>query len=112
MKRSSIGYVTSSAYPGLARRAKRLSEYEGFSSHANAVSEIRDGLLLLTANCMEPCHANGFAYFLGIAVTMYYDDHETAHVHVRYQGFGRGSAIVRGRIMDGRLLPVTVTRIM
>ena len=45
MKRSSIGYVTSSAYPGLARRAKRLSEYEGFSSHANAVSEIRDKLL-------------------------------------------------------------------
>jgi histidinol dehydrogenase len=45
MKRSSVGYVTSSAYPGLARRAKRLSEYEGFSSHANAVSFIRDGLL-------------------------------------------------------------------
>ena len=45
MKRSSIGYVTSAAYPGLARRAKRLSEYEGFSSHANAVSFIRDGLL-------------------------------------------------------------------
>ena len=45
MKRSSIGYVTSPAYPGLARRAKLLSEYEGFSSHANAVSEIRDRLL-------------------------------------------------------------------
>ena len=45
MKRSSIGYVTSAAYPELARRAKRLSEYEGFSSHANAVSEIRDKLL-------------------------------------------------------------------
>lgn len=45
MKRSSIGYVTSAAYPGLARRSKLLSEYEGFSSHANAVSEIRDRLL-------------------------------------------------------------------
>ena len=45
MKRSSIGYVTSPAYPGLARRAKLLSEYEGFSSHANAVSAIRDGLM-------------------------------------------------------------------
>jgi histidinol dehydrogenase len=45
MKRSSVGYVTSAAYPGLARRAKLLSEYEGFSSHANAVSAIRDRLL-------------------------------------------------------------------
>lgn len=45
MKRSSIGYVTTPAYDGLARRAKILSEYEGFSSHANAVSEIRDRLL-------------------------------------------------------------------
>jgi histidinol dehydrogenase len=44
MKRSSIGYVTSSAYPQLARHAKLLSEYEGFSAHANAVSEIRDRL--------------------------------------------------------------------
>jgi histidinol dehydrogenase len=45
MKRSSIGYVTSAAYPGLARRSKLLSEYEGFSSHANAVSAIRDSLM-------------------------------------------------------------------
>jgi histidinol dehydrogenase len=45
LKRSSVGFVTSAAYPGLARRAKLLSEYEGFSSHANAVSEIRDRLL-------------------------------------------------------------------
>ncbi len=26
------------------------------------------------------------AYFLGIAVRMYYNDHEPPHVHVRYQG--------------------------
>jgi histidinol dehydrogenase len=45
MKRSSVGYVTSSAYPELARHARRLAEYEGFTSHANAVSEIRDRLL-------------------------------------------------------------------
>jgi histidinol dehydrogenase len=45
MKPSSVGYVTSAAYPGRARRAKLLSEYEGFSSHTNAVSEIRDRLM-------------------------------------------------------------------
>jgi histidinol dehydrogenase len=45
MRRSSVGYVTSAAYPGLARRAKLLSEYEGFSSHANAVSGMREGML-------------------------------------------------------------------
>ena len=41
MKRSSIGYVTSGAYPELAGHARRLARYEGFSSHENAVSEIR-----------------------------------------------------------------------
>jgi histidinol dehydrogenase len=45
MKRSSVGYVTSAAYPDLARRTKALADYEGFCSHANAVSEIRDRLL-------------------------------------------------------------------
>jgi histidinol dehydrogenase len=45
MKRSSVGYVTSAAYPELAKHARLLAEYEGFDSHANAVSEIRDGLL-------------------------------------------------------------------
>jgi len=45
MKRSSVGYVTAPAYPELARHARRLAEYEGFSSHANAVSEVRDRLL-------------------------------------------------------------------
>jgi histidinol dehydrogenase len=45
MKRSSVGYVTAPAYPELARHARRLAEYEGFASHANAVSEIRDKLL-------------------------------------------------------------------
>lgn len=45
LKRSSIGYVTASAYPEFAGHARRLARYEGFSSHENAVSEIRDQLL-------------------------------------------------------------------
>ena len=42
MKRSSLGYVTPPAYPELAKRAKVLARYEGFSSHENAVSPIRE----------------------------------------------------------------------
>jgi histidinol dehydrogenase len=42
MKRSSVGYVTASAYPGLARHAKVLATYEGFDGHANAVSSLRE----------------------------------------------------------------------
>ncbi|KRB32454.1 MULTISPECIES: histidinol dehydrogenase [Mesorhizobium] len=45
VKRSSVGYVTSAAYPELAKHARRLARYEGFSSHENAVSEIRDRYL-------------------------------------------------------------------
>jgi histidinol dehydrogenase len=45
LKRSSVGYVTSAAYPELAGHARRLAHYEGFSAHENAVSEIRDGLM-------------------------------------------------------------------
>lgn len=45
VKRSSIGYVTASAYPEFAKRAHKLAEYEGFSSHANAVSAVRDAYL-------------------------------------------------------------------
>ena len=45
MKRSSIGYVTAAGYGELARQARVLATYEGFDAHANAVSEIRDGLL-------------------------------------------------------------------
>lgn len=45
LRRSSVGYVTAKAYPELARAAKTLADYEGFSSHANAVSEIRDQYL-------------------------------------------------------------------
>ncbi|QJP15815.1 histidinol dehydrogenase [Starkeya sp. ORNL1] len=45
LKRSSVGYVTSAAYPELAGHARRLAHYEGFSAHENAVSEVRDGLM-------------------------------------------------------------------
>jgi histidinol dehydrogenase len=45
MKRTSIAYVTSGAYPELARHARVLATYEGFDAHANAVSPIRDRLL-------------------------------------------------------------------
>ena len=44
-KRSSIGYVTSSAYPELPLHARTLARYEGFNSHENAVSEMRDAVL-------------------------------------------------------------------
>jgi histidinol dehydrogenase len=42
MKRSSVGYVTAGAYPGLARHARVLATYEGFDGHANAVSSLRE----------------------------------------------------------------------
>jgi histidinol dehydrogenase len=45
IRRSSIGHVTAKGYPEMARAAKTLAEYEGFSSHANAVSEIRQTYL-------------------------------------------------------------------
>ncbi|WP_373237008.1 histidinol dehydrogenase [Cohaesibacter celericrescens] len=45
VRRSSIGYVTPKGYPELAANAKILADYEGFSSHANAVSELREQYL-------------------------------------------------------------------
>lgn len=45
IRRSSIGYVTGKGYPEMAAAAHRLGTYEGFSSHVNAVSEIRDQYL-------------------------------------------------------------------
>lgn len=45
VKRSSIGYVTRSAYPEFAKHARTLARYEGFSSHEWAVSEVRDTYL-------------------------------------------------------------------
>jgi len=48
VKRSSIGYVTKSAYPLFAKHAHTLGTYEGFSSHVNAVSPIRAQYLTKT----------------------------------------------------------------
>lgn len=45
MKRSSIGYVTKGAYPTFAAHARTLAAYEGFASHFNAVSDLRDAVL-------------------------------------------------------------------
>jgi len=41
VKRSSIGYVTAAGFPLLAGHAHELAIYEGFSSHALAVSDLR-----------------------------------------------------------------------
>jgi histidinol dehydrogenase len=45
VKRSSIGYVTASAYPEFAKAAWTLARYEGFSSHEHAVSDVRQNYL-------------------------------------------------------------------
>ncbi len=45
VKRSSIGYVTASAYPQFAKAARTLARYEGFSSHEHAVSAVREQYL-------------------------------------------------------------------
>jgi histidinol dehydrogenase len=45
LTRTSIAYVTSKAYPELAKNARTLATYEGFEGHANAVSELRDEIL-------------------------------------------------------------------
>ncbi|MBL4645530.1 MAG: histidinol dehydrogenase [Hyphomicrobiales bacterium] len=45
VKCSSIGYVTKPAYETMAKHSRVLARYEGFSSHENAVSEMRDPYL-------------------------------------------------------------------
>ncbi|QOU04415.1 histidinol dehydrogenase [Pseudomonas fluorescens] len=41
MKRASVGYVTRDGYPALAEKAHTLALYEGFTGHAQAISQIR-----------------------------------------------------------------------
>jgi hypothetical protein len=48
------------------------------------------------------------AYFLGIAVAMYYRDHNPPHVHVIYQGYEALIAIENGRILRGKLPPTAL----
>ena len=45
LRMTSIGHVTSKAYPELAAHAHRLATYEGFDGHALAVSGLRDDAL-------------------------------------------------------------------
>ncbi|MEH6728165.1 MAG: histidinol dehydrogenase [Hyphomicrobiales bacterium] len=45
VKCSSVGYVTRPAYAEMAKHARVLARYEGFSSHENAVSEMRQKYL-------------------------------------------------------------------
>jgi hypothetical protein len=51
------------------------------------------------------------AYFLGIAVRMFFNDHDPPHFHVRYQGLTARVRIADGMVIDGRL-PVVVARIV
>lgn len=51
------------------------------------------------------------AYFLGISVRMFFNDHDPPHFHVRYQGFRARVSIEDGEVTDGRL-PPTVARIL
>jgi hypothetical protein len=51
------------------------------------------------------------AYFYGIAIQMFYDDHSPPHLHARY---GRAKALIRisdGTIIAGEL-PPTATRMV
>jgi hypothetical protein len=51
------------------------------------------------------------AYFLGVAVRMFFNDHAPPHFHVRYQGFRARILISNGEVIDGRL-PVRVARLV
>lgn len=51
------------------------------------------------------------AYFLGIAVRMFFNDHDPPHFHVRYQQFRARVRIEDGVVIDGRL-PPTATRLV
>jgi hypothetical protein len=51
------------------------------------------------------------AYFLGVAVRMFFNDHDPPHFHVQYQGYRARILIASGEIIDGRL-PPTVVRLV
>lgn len=48
------------------------------------------------------------AYFLGISVRMFFNDHAPPHFHVRYQGFRARVRIEDGEVIDGRVPPAVV----
>jgi uncharacterized protein DUF4160 len=51
------------------------------------------------------------AYFLGISVRMFFNDHDPPHFHVRYQGHRARVRISDGEVIGGRL-PLTVARLL
>ena len=51
------------------------------------------------------------AYSLGVAVRMFFNDHDPPHFHVRYQGYRARVLIASGEVVDGRL-PPTVARLV
>lgn len=48
------------------------------------------------------------AYFLGIAISMYYRDHNPPHIHVSYQGYEAQVAIDDARVLGGKLPPTAM----
>jgi Domain of unknown function (DUF4160) len=48
------------------------------------------------------------AYFLGIAIAMYYRDHNPPHIHVIYQGYEALIAIDDVRVLRGKLPPTVM----
>lgn len=51
------------------------------------------------------------AYFLGISVRMFFNDHDPPHFHVTYQGFRARVSIADGEVIDGKV-PPAVARIL
>jgi Domain of unknown function (DUF4160) len=51
------------------------------------------------------------ADFLGIAVRMFFNDHDPPHFHVRYQGFRARVRIADGEVIGGDL-PPNISRVL
>jgi hypothetical protein len=51
------------------------------------------------------------AYFLGISVRMFFNDHDPPHFHVTYQGYRARVSIADGDVIDGKV-PTAVARIL
>jgi hypothetical protein len=48
------------------------------------------------------------AYFLGIAIAMYYRDHNPPHIHVTYAGYEALIAIEDAGVLRGKLPPTVM----